>query len=424
VTTRRLTRLSGSKLHLAMICGWAFQPDVAWVDSGSKELQAIGNATHECIEAFVEQGSVNVYGVCEQWSLVVAGAATPAAAKVRNLFLAWHARYGHLDRAGWVPEAAFVYDPEVDTIRFLGKGIDREYEKHGKLPHEIPCSIDLFFVTVEDGIRWANVYDWKTGLQRNLGPAGDSWQLRFGGFCVARFYGCERARLVYVRLDEGDAYEDVAEVDSFALEMVGAEVAEIDARTRDNPQPNPGPHCSDLWCPAYGVSCPATTQAIAEIDAIANEGPRQLPIVATSAAITSPDHARSIWLRLKAIDAMSAACWEALNEYASRHPFEVERGRIYAAVDSERESIAVNDRTEGILEELLGEHADGVIEIRRSASKEAIKAATLAKVGKGGKQRAALEREILDRLRKAGSTNTSKYLTYTVVKMAATDDGE
>lgn len=51
--------------------------------------------------------------------------------------------------AAWVSEIAYALDPAAGTARILGRGIDRKYEEHGGLPHELWGSADIVWTDGE-----------------------------------------------------------------------------------------------------------------------------------------------------------------------------------------------------------------------------------------------------------------------------------
>jgi hypothetical protein len=145
--------------------------------------------------------------------------------------------------SGWRAEIAYAYDPQAGTGRVLGYNIGREYEKHGKLPHEIGGSADIGWLEGHT----VNVDDWKTG--RTVGPSADA-QLEWLGLFAARATGAWDAvvRALHVT-DYGVSVASEAYLDDVALWRI-AEQLRADTSAIEDAWPTAGTHCDGCYCPA------------------------------------------------------------------------------------------------------------------------------------------------------------------------------
>jgi hypothetical protein len=352
-------RLSGSKLQLAQICSWFARDDAEWSSEPPGPSAETGTEVQRCITQRIN------------WGL-----RTPD----NELFQVWDEHFP--DTTGWVSETAYALQPETGRVRFLGVDIGRKYEI---ADDEIGLSLDIEYIDGDTVV----VRDVKTGRQRHLPQPSSSLQLGVGAYCAAKHRGLDKARVYYDLLSEDGVDSREATLNVWDLELIAIEVKRI---CRTFTEPNPGPHCRGMYCPAYRVSCPATIEAAAEVG------------LARITQITSPEHAGRLYCKVKAAEAMLATCKAAIDDYARSTPIPLGDGRQYCQVERSRESIEVTPQAEAILEDMLGTN---VIEVKKTVTKKAITDATKLKAS--GKTRTALERDVMAELRRVGVVKSSIY---------------
>lgn len=399
---RRLTQLSGSKLQLESLCSWWAQPDVPHADVGPREARAVGTAVHRCIRNVIADGQADVGAAC-------LGLSKDEAVKVANIYNAWAEWFAPGPPcAGTAAEVTYAFDVSTRASRILGVDLDRRYEEAGLLPTEIPVTVDL----VERAHDVIAVYDWKTGAQRYRQGIEEHAQLRAGGMCAARTIGISSVRIIVAYLSEDGVDESAAGLDEFDFAAIEESLVAAHARVTSSPEPRPGPHCADMWCPAI-AACPSSAQATRELEEGARS-PSAALLVPNAAAIRSREQAATMLTKLKQIDAMSEACWRALKAYVDANgPVPVGEDQEYAAVTKSRDSIRLSDDALRFLRGVLGESTDKAV--KTTITKESIADATRALVG-GGKKRTALEREVLQGLEQLGAVHVSTFTTHEVVK--------
>ena len=362
-------RLTCSRLGLAAKCLYWLRPDVPHEDVPS-EARDVGTAFHALAAARINGHEA------------VAGILTAAGPEVLALY---GAAFDHTAPAtGKRAEVAYAFDPVTGNARELGVDIGRDYEKAGARPGEICGSADVV-ITIEPLLeRWGldgdelrevpgviEVRDWKTG--QDCGPAAASTQLR--GLGSMSLLSQSRSYAVIVGYDyvSPDGVRSVsAPLDPFTLrDVIPLELTVLaDAVAKDGPtsKPEPGEHCSSLYCPARH-HCPAQR---ALVETAAPSHVKHLPLLQdATAAITRPEAARAILAALDALDDLSKIWWSKLDAYADEHgPIDVGGGKAYRGWNETRESIIVDDPAELALREHFGDAYKQTIE--RSVTKAAI----------------------------------------------------
>lgn len=402
---RRLTLLSGSKLHIASLCVWWAQPGIPQADVGPSEERAVGTAIHRCIQNYIGSGVAGV-------GAVITGLPEHDARTVANLYNAWCSEYSSQLGAQWCGiarcEVTYAFNAETRVVRELGANLERRYEEAGLLHEEIPVTVDLV-VACEGRVE---VYDWKTGAQRNRESILTHAQLRAGGFCAARVIGAASVTIVASYIDADGVSEERDDLSEFEFAAIEEELAALYLSVRRSPQPKPGAHCAELWCPAI-TSCPAVQRANEEL-ARGESEPNTALVVPNAAAIRTKEQAAQMYTLLSQYDAFSEACWRALKAFVDAHgEVPLGDGRAYSAIEASRDTIRLSNESAAVVREMLGDKADEAIKM--SITKESIKEATLALVG-GGKKRTALERALMLRLEELGAVRVSTFTKYEVRK--------
>lgn len=255
-------RLSGSKVGLALQCGWWAQDSVNLPPDEAGSAALIGTAFHTLAGARIE-------------GLDIVDALELAKPDLERITL--DERFAVIDRAErwWVEswpdaappadgtrvEVAYAYDPAAGTARELGTNIGREYAEAGAKPGDICCSVDVVNVSL-DGTD-AIIIDHKTGRGRPQ-HASESGQLWFAALCVLRCNPrLERIRIEYHYVDERGGIEaESHEIldPAFELAAFAAELREAaEAIASETAEPTPGMHCSELYCRARTI-CPAIVE--------------------------------------------------------------------------------------------------------------------------------------------------------------------
>jgi hypothetical protein len=219
----------------------------------------------------------------------------------------------------WRAEVAFAYDVESEATRFIGLDVGRNYGPR-QSPSEMFMAIDAL-IDVPDEPGTALVVDWKTGRGK-LTPPAENWQLRVQALAVQRHTGCERVRVALVRLPEdGEPFVDVAEFDTFDLDLFAAELRELAHRLErtETVVPVAGEHCK--YCPAF-EHCPAQGKLIARMAA----NPEQLSGDIQDAL--TPELAAKAYERVRLVESVLKRMKEALYSYASSNPIALPNGYV------------------------------------------------------------------------------------------------
>lgn len=220
-------KLSASKAALLKECPYAFRESTPWLEERGRAA-INGDRFHKAIATYITTGKRPDTGRSLKWL---------------------EERLDHAEQwvdanktTGWRVEVAYAYDPAAGTGRVLGYDIGREYEKHGKLPHEIGGSADIAGI-IGDVV---TVDDWKTGR-----AITDSvWeQMSWLGLFAARATGAWRARLRVLHATDYGVITYERTLSDVALWHV-AERLRLDVGAIDDAWPTAGEHCDSNYCPA------------------------------------------------------------------------------------------------------------------------------------------------------------------------------
>lgn len=308
--------------------------------------------------------------------------------QVHEWFAAWK-RSAWAD-VPWQHEVAVAYDVETDTARELGVGRgaygDVDYSR------EIPGAADLIYLDAHS----LTVCDIKTGFGKGAEHVSQHSQLRLLALMAARLHMRDRVTIQVLRIDGPTLEATEHAIDATELDAIAAEVRALWAAI-PGAEPQPGEHCTALWCPAVTV-CPATQRVVA----LATVAPDPSWAVTEP---TTPEHA--LWLRDGAalLEEMAEAWKARARAYAdANNGIPLPDGKVWRRTDTERETIVLDGPGGAEAEDAL-RRAGVEVEVKRTATKGAIEKAVAAKGLKGKALREAVE-EILVPLRVAGATRT------------------
>lgn len=299
-----------------------------------------------------------------------------------------------LDPATVATEVAFAIEVSTGNVRELGRDMSRDEYLALVKPNEVPGIVDVVGLT-DDAVV---IIDIKTG--QPMVPASRSLQLLAGAYAASRVYDRPRAEVAFIYTSRG-AWWDKASFDELDLDAFPAMLGAIHARVENARERfaagekipvTPNQHCKhcDAW-----RNCEAQTSLIR----IMAEAPEQIDSEVRYQL--TPATARKAYERLKMAEAVIKRAREAVYAYAEREAIDLGDGVYFGATESGKES--VNGRAAfNILAEKFGpEVALDACDLE--TSKAAIKRALRPIAGREGKTLAALERETLDELRKAGA---------------------
>lgn len=275
-------KVSGSKLALLPHCAYYARPDVTWDRDEAGDAARFGNVIHTLAEWHLRDRptpideAMALHGVDD--------AERPRVVRVWAQALDYTTTHRRL---GWRPEVALAWDVRADTARELASTGHRDYSTATE--DEVCSTADV--VTMDGDV--AEVRDWKTG-QSSL----DSYEAQAAilSLAWARVTDAERARAVFTRFsDDGEPEERVWTFDALALDAISQDFAmRLLAAKALATQPQPGPHCSDLYCPAR-ASCPATLSVVRSNEDLA-------PLAAlVQTAITTPAQAGEAYRKLRLV---------------------------------------------------------------------------------------------------------------------------
>lgn len=215
-------------------------------------------------------------------------------------------------KPSWVAEPAYGWDPTADKSRFLGVDIAREYEKHGKLAHEVGGTLDVCSVEGDT----VYVYEFGTGYD----VSHKHEQLRLQCLVATRAHRCSKAVGQLVRFADDGAYPSPpVELDEFALAAIAGEFAEYLSEV-DGAAPVPGEHCQR--CNLAPV-CPAAAtivQALVPVESLVKPG--------WGLVIANADHARYLLDMARLVSAAAEAVKTAVKAYVPEAGLELSDGSL------------------------------------------------------------------------------------------------
>jgi hypothetical protein len=266
-------------------CAWWARPEAEWSTTRGDAADR-GTRFHAAIAAYVNGAEV-----------------APLADDIAQLFIVareWVDAFGNgaLGRSALAAEVAFAWDPVTDTAARID-ATDRDYSA---APGKLCGTADL--VAVARALRVGYIADWSTGDGSQKGP-----QLRALALALARTEGLDMVTVEALEVDStGVRHVCRQDLDAFALAAVAGELAEGLAAV-DASEPQPGPHCADLYCPAR-ATCPAVLARVAEI----------VPAEALTrhrwgVTIQSADHAMWLYNQAKAVEAAAKLVKDAVKAY-------------------------------------------------------------------------------------------------------------
>ena len=220
-------RLSGSKIHLAYACGYAFRPDVNPAEREPGAAAMLGNEVHDGADALVKGTyEPSMYDAesrkyIEQVRLWLEDVGKPTASEI-----------------------AVIYDTEKDTARQVFPKKHRDYGPTS--PMEIPTTLDL----VWRGPNSVVVRDLKSGSKQHAHRE----QLVIQALAVSRLYDVPAAEVGFLFARKTKCVAEPLE--ALTAEDLDAEAWRASALMRSLPiaQPQPGRHC--WFCDARPI-CPA-----------------------------------------------------------------------------------------------------------------------------------------------------------------------
>jgi RecB family exonuclease len=291
-------------------------------------------------------------------------------------------------------EAAYAYDVDKRSARFLASGKARDYSK--ALPHELCGTADCVGI---DGTT-AYVGDFKTGWSA-VTPAAKNPQLRFLALCVSLAYpDVETVVVEVIRIrEDGSAWRDTATLDALDLAQIGEWVATIpgsvalakaELEAGRAPDVHEGAWCK--YCPA-AIYCPAKV-GLLRIAANGND-----PTAPFMGGPLSPDMAGSAFVlveRLRSIaKELERRVYGALDEFGS---LPTPRGTVIKKVLTEGNERIDDDKAVAVLSERGPDVVGACTDL--SVTKKSLGAGLRKVYGKDG---AKMEREVLAKLRSIGA---------------------
>ncbi len=359
-----MRRLSLSYLELAGNCLAPFTEGAEWDSDTTNKALEIGNEFHAAACAWINHGIVT-----ETWTHEEAA----------EYFEVWMAsKWCDVDGQA---EVTYAYDLNTGAARELGKELNRDYS--ASTSDEICGTLDLDYP--EDDT-WVAI-DWKSGQQRKLNRHYNK-QVRTGAALAAKANGYTKAKAIVVVVNEGGVFEYVDFVDDIEAELAALTSLALDAELTD-PDPTPGMHCSQAYCPMIGT-CPV---AYREVQSLVQSKPYPLA--------TKADIAKTIE-QLYMLESQAAAIWAEVDKRVKEvGDIELRNGKSYGQVEQDTESIEWSDKTKEVLKG-LGLSVETKTTLTKKAIQDAIKKVAL----KGTV--AKVERETLDSLRDAGVVKRGK----------------
>lgn len=404
-------RLTASKIKLARRCLWWARRDVEIPPGEETSAARVGTAFHSAAEEerldedAVDRAFAAVVGPSPK---VASGLSAAEQRKLDRLVAAWRA---------WIEQGLLTgIDREVPVaLSMSGEG--RRLERTGPRDYsqvcedELPGTADVVAIWAPNDGTSAHLFvgDYKTGRSGDLDDHLD--QLTHLATAIARDEGADAVRVGVIHVQEWGVELETRVLDGLDLAVHAEEVGGMLAALVDgDPQPAPGLHCEDLYCPARAV-CPATRALLVDAG-VELEPRRRLPIVGP---VTSNDQACAILVAAPMVEAWIAERVKAARAYADDHDgVRAPDGRVYRARAQKRETPRLD--VDGAIEALravLGPDADAAVRTKVSTSFDAIKEVIAARRARGEKLpiKGTIERA-RDALREIGALKVSEFETY------------
>lgn len=290
-------RVTASKTGLLSHCQYWARPEAEWSDTSSAAADR-GTRFHREIAAYVATGETASVMPDEDIAPLLLSA------------VAWVDAFG---REKLASEVAFAWDPVTDTAERI-PAVERDYQAGaGRL-----CgTADI--VAVSRFTKAGYVGDWSTGDGSKKGP-----QLRALALMLARAEGLDMVTVEALEVDAtGVRHVCTETLDAFALAAVAGELAEGLAAV-PTAEPQPGPHCGDLYCPAR-ATCPAVRARLADIIPAAALVRHQWGLT-----ITGGEHARWLYDQAKAVEAAAKLVKDAVRAFLPEGGVTLEDGSVFA----------------------------------------------------------------------------------------------
>lgn len=369
-----MNRLTFSKLELVEACGFAFNPAAPEVGEISSTDAAIGNAYHGVYATVVNHGMGSGPAQLVDAEIRKAGLDPEKyRAQVQGLDPVRSACALAAQHCTLRAEVAVAFDPTTGEARDLGQEIDRAYVLK---PGEIAGTADLVWTEVDPVNREVTlvVADHKSGFRSEwtVTPAERNAQLAALAVALSRLVDCDRVR-VELRFPK-DGAEEVVDAHTYSLldlAEVEDRIVELAKRPESSPEPTPGIHCTQGWCPIR-ATCPATTQAMDKI--VPAEGASEdWPIAITDASqIQGPRHAAWIIHRAKAVETAARILIEACKRWSDANgPVPLDGGQQWGPIITQP-----NETIDGDVDGL-------VATLSQHLPADAARSLVRAKVGKG-----------------------------------------
>lgn len=289
-------RVTASKAGLLAHCQWWATAHAEWANTTSAAADR-GTRFHRVIAEYVTTGQLPLT-IGEDLALLF------DSAKV------WVDSYGRdLLRA----EVMLAWDPASDVAEYI-PGAERDYQAGvGRF-----CgTADL--IAVNRNLRTGYVGDWATGDGTGKGP-----QLRTLAMMLARAEGLDSVTVEALEVSSSGVTHVCREtLDSFALAAVAGELAE-NIGAIPGAEPEPGPHCGDLYCPAR-ATCPAVVATIVQVIP-----PDALVKHKWGVVIANADHAAWLYNQAKAVEAAAKLVKDAVKAYVPAEGLQLADGSVLA----------------------------------------------------------------------------------------------
>lgn len=235
--------VTASKTGLLLACQYWAREDVERRDDPENDAMARGTRVHEAIDDYVTNGIVRELAEGER-AMVRAALDWMMGSGVARAF----------DEGFGAAEMSFG----SDLCGGYRRSVQRKYDDDAAF---LWGTADV--VTFANGAGYTSpaqsILDWKTGP---TSAAGALPQL----MTLAVLAGLESARLVSVELRDDGTYDEAIDVtvDAIDLEVHAEALRTAILAVELDPEPTPGAHCTEEYCPAR-MTCPARTGAALQV---------------------------------------------------------------------------------------------------------------------------------------------------------------
>jgi len=307
-------KFSASKAALLAKCRYPFREAEEMDRWGDSEDSRFGRALHKCGEVWVKTHTYpDVVLIAREYDVEDQ---LPRMLRVWKHMLAWLETFVGNDAA--FAELKMAVDLEKRRAWAVTTAGVRDYGDL-KAPFQFGMTLDLLMPggSALVGADMPLILDWKTGHTSE----GYWGQIGLNALAVAWCFGVSQVRGGLLHATEDGVSHHVRTFKPLEIEAIASDTYDLLDEV-GNAAPNPGPHCTELRCGAFG-RCPETQGVLTKMDSLlpANENGRSLTFTPNDA-----EEAAYVLHRLKTYEALAKQLKAGVAHFVDGKEWRVEGG--------------------------------------------------------------------------------------------------